>query len=159
MYTPPHFASSESAQIQDARCASVPCTAARGIKQARCNHAHTLLWPPSVLVSKNCICRFKADRVLCTVRVAGHAAQHRHRQDGQEAQARQVRVRSRGGAEGEPAALEAAVAAAEVAVQVAEGDDEAVREWLDGVLKQVEEQVEINEGNGLKSSVIDMTDL
>ena len=38
------------------------------------------------------------------------------------------------------ATLEAAVAAAEVAVQVAEGDDEAVREWLDGVLKQVENQ-------------------
>ena len=42
-------------------------------------------------------------------------------------------------------ALEAAVAAAATAVRVAQGDDAAVREWLDGVLKQVERQVEIDE--------------
>ena len=38
------------------------------------------------------------------------------------------------------AALEAAVAAAEVAARVAEGDDAGVRSWLAGVLKQVERQ-------------------
>ena len=30
-------------------------------------------------------------------------------------------------------------------MRVAQGDDAAVREWLDGVLKQVERQVEIDE--------------
>ena len=39
-------------------------------------------------------------------------------------------------------ALEAAVASVEAAVRVAQGDDAAVREWLDGVLEQVERQVE-----------------
>ena len=42
-------------------------------------------------------------------------------------------------------ALEAAVAAAEVAARVAEGDDAGVRSWLDDVLKQVERQVQIDE--------------
>ena len=46
------------------------------------------------------------------------------------------------------AALEAAVAAAKVAAQVAQGDDDAVRQWLDSVLEQVKTQgqVEIDEG-------------
>ena len=43
------------------------------------------------------------------------------------------------------AALEAAVAAAEVAARVAEGDEAGVRSWLDDVLKQVERQVQIDE--------------
>ena len=43
------------------------------------------------------------------------------------------------------AALEAAVAAAKVAAQVAQGDDDAVRQWLDSVLEQVKTQVEIDE--------------
>ena len=42
-------------------------------------------------------------------------------------------------------ALEAAVAAAEVAARVAEGDEAGVRSWLDAVLKQVERQVQIDE--------------
>ena len=42
-------------------------------------------------------------------------------------------------------ALEAAVAAAEVAARVAEGDQAGVRSWLDDVLKQVERQVQIDE--------------
>ena len=43
------------------------------------------------------------------------------------------------------AALEAAVAAAKVAAQVAQGDDDAVRQWLDSVLEEVKTQVEIDE--------------
>ena len=39
------------------------------------------------------------------------------------------------------AALEAAVASAQVAAQVAAGDDGAVRTWLDDLLEQVEKQV------------------
>ena len=39
------------------------------------------------------------------------------------------------------AALEAAVASAQVAAQVAAGDDGAVGKWLDDLLEQVEKQV------------------
>ena len=43
------------------------------------------------------------------------------------------------------AALEAAVAASEVAARVAEGDEAGVRSWLDDVLKQLERQLQIDE--------------
>ena len=43
------------------------------------------------------------------------------------------------------AALEAAVASAQVAAQVAAGDDGAVRTWLDDLLEQVERQVQFDE--------------
>ena len=51
------------------------------------------------------------------------------------------------------------MAAAAAAVRVAEGDDDAVRDWLDGVLKQVETRGRWRSTRtGPSSSVIGMTD-
>ena len=88
-----------------------------------------------MFTSRYCACRVKTERVLCTVVPQVNATQRWGigRTGTKHKRARSERAAEDSHKQGPRlVALEAAVAAAATAVRVAQGDDAAVREWLDG---------------------------